>query len=131
MLKWKDEYRIGIELIDTQHQRLFEIGQEAYELLNDEMRVDKYDRIVQVLEELRQYTMYHFKCEEEYMKSISYRKFFGQKVEHDDFIKKINEVKIDGIDENQDEYLKELLAFIFDWIIEHILTKDIMIKEQM
>ena len=131
MLKWKDEYSIGVELLDSQHKHLFEIGNEAFELLTDEMRVDKYDRIIQVLQDLKQYTIYHFKCEEEFMQSISYKKFFSQKVDHDEFIKKINAVNLEKIDENQNEYLKELLAFIFDWILDHILTKDMLIKEAL
>jgi hemerythrin len=131
MLKWKDEYSIGVELLDAQHKHLFEIGNEAFELLTDEMRVDKYDRIVQVLKDLKQYTIYHFKCEEDFMQSISYKKLFSQKVDHDEFIKKINGVNLEHIDEDQNEYLKELLAFIFDWILDHILTKDMLIKDTL
>lgn len=128
MLEWKDEYSVGIELIDTQHKRLFEIGNQAYELLNNDFYLDKYDRIVQILKELKQYTIYHFKSEEDYMLSISYKKYFSQKVEHDDFIKKINDVNLDKIDKDQDAYIRDLLAFIFDWILDHILKKDMMIK---
>ncbi|MDP4091436.1 MAG: hemerythrin domain-containing protein, partial [Bacillota bacterium] len=108
MLKWKDEYSIGVELIDAQHKHLFEIGNEAYELLNNDTYLDKYDRIVQVLMDLKQYTIYHFKSEEDYMLSISYRKYFSQKVEHEDFIKKINEVNLEHIDKDQDGYIREL-----------------------
>lgn len=125
---WKDEYCIGIDKIDNQHKHLFEIGNRAYDLLNDQFRLDKYDRIVEIIEELRQYTIYHFKSEEEYMQSISYKKFFSQKVQHDYFIKKINEVDLSEIDENQDAYLKDLLAFVFEWILKHILEEDKMIN---
>lgn len=125
---WKDEYCIGIDKIDNQHKHLFEIGNRAYDLLNDQFRLDKYDRIVEIIEELRQYTIYHFKSEEEYMQSISYKKFFSQKVQHDYFIKKINEVDLSEIDENQDAYLNDLLAFVFEWILKHILEEDKMIN---
>lgn len=128
MLTWKDEYSIGIELIDTQHKHLFEIGNSAYELLNSDFCVDKYDRIVQVIEDLSQYTKFHFKSEEDYMLGIKYRQYFSQKVEHDDFIEKINAIKLDQIDINQKKYIEDLLAFIFNWIVEHILKKDNLIK---
>jgi hemerythrin len=128
MLKWKEEYCVGVELIDEQHKRLFEIGNSAYELMNNNIILDKYDRIVQILEDLRQYAAYHFKCEEEYMLSISYKKYFSHKVEHEDLIKKLNAINFEEIDENQDQYIKDLLAFIFDWILDHILTKDKLIK---
>lgn len=124
MLKWKDEYSIGIEKIDNQHKHLFEIGNRAYALLNDEFKVDKYDHIVEIVEELKEYTLYHFKSEEEYMKSISYKGYLNQKAQHDYFVGKINEVDLHKIDENQDAYLKDLLALIFEWILKHILEED-------
>lgn len=124
MLKWKDEYCIGIEKIDEQHKHLFEIGNMAYDLLYDDFKLDKYDNIIEIIEELRQYTLYHFHYEEEYMKYVSYNGFLSQKAQHDYFIKKINEVDLKEIDENQDGYLKDLLAFIFEWILKHILEED-------
>jgi len=45
MLKWKDEYSIGIELIDEQHKHIFEIGNDAYELLKNDLSLDKYSKI--------------------------------------------------------------------------------------
>ena len=104
MLKWKDEYCIGVEKIDEQHKHLFEIGNRAYALLNDEFKLDKFDHIVEIIEELKQYTLYHFKSEEEYMKSIFYEGYSKQKAQHDYFIEKINGVNLDSIDENQDAY---------------------------
>lgn len=124
MLKWKEEYCIGIEKIDDQHKHLFEIGNRAYELLNDEFKLDKYDNIIEILEELKEYTLYHFNSEEEYMKSISYKGYLQQKVQHDYFIEKMKEVDLNQIDENQDAYLKDLLAFIFEWVLKHILEED-------
>ena len=128
MLEWKDEYSIGIELIDAQHKHLFEIGNSALELLKDDFCIDKYDRIAWIIEDLRQYTKFHFKSEEEYMLKIKYSKYFSQKVEHDDFIQKINEVNLQQVDENPKKYIEDILAFVFNWILDHILQKDKLIK---
>jgi hemerythrin len=122
MLKWKQEFETGIVQIDEQHKHLFEIGNKAYLLLED--KLDKYDEIVAIIDELKNYTIYHFTFEEEYMKSIGYRKYLSHKVEHDDFINKIKAVDLEKIDEGQDEYLKNLIGFVFDWITDHILGKD-------
>jgi hemerythrin len=122
MLKWKQEFETGIAQIDEQHKHLFEIGNKAYLLLED--KLDKYDEIVAIIDELKNYTIYHFTFEEEYMKSIGYRKYLSHKVEHDDFINKIKAVDLEKIDEGQDEYLKNLIGFVFDWITDHILGKD-------
>lgn len=124
MFTWKDEYETGVPHIDEQHKRLFEIGNDAYELLNNTFSVDKYDKIVSIIEELRDYAIFHFKSEEEYMLTISYKKFLSHKVDHDDFIKKVNDINLKSIDESQNEYILNLLQFVYKWISEHILIKD-------
>jgi len=124
MIQWKDSYRLGIEEIDKQHQKLFEIANRAYDLLKNDMLVDKYDRIVSIIEELREYTIYHFGYEEKYMVSINYKKLLSHKVVHDDFIAKINEIDLDKVDESQDQYLAEILDFVVQWIEQHILGTD-------
>lgn len=125
MFTWKDEYATGVSIIDEQHKHLFEIGNTAYELLNNTLTIDKYDKIIHVIEELRDYAVFHFKYEEEYMLSIKYKKFLSHKVEHDEFIKKVDEVDLTLIDESQNEYILSLLQFVYKWISEHILVKDL------
>ncbi|WP_234118724.1 bacteriohemerythrin [Clostridium hydrogenum] len=124
MIKWNSEYVIGIDKIDEQHKKLFEIANKAYDLLKDEFSIDKYDKIVAIIKELQDYTKYHFKFEEDYMASIGYRKFFAQKVAHDDFIKKIYSIDLKKIDSNQDKAIIKLLDFVVEWIGEHIKEED-------
>lgn len=124
MIKWKDEYSIGVETIDEQHQKLFEIANRAYALLKNELLLDKYDRIVDIFGELKEYTEYHFRFEQEYMASIGYRKMLSHKVVHDDFVEKIKGINLDKMDEEQDQYLMELLDFVVQWIEQHILGMD-------
>lgn len=61
MFEMKDEYRLGIPSIDEEHEKLFEIGERAYKLLKDPYTIDKYDKIVDVISELKDYTAYHLK----------------------------------------------------------------------
>ncbi|HHY05065.1 MAG TPA: hemerythrin family protein [Thermoanaerobacterales bacterium] len=131
MINWKEEYRIGIKLIDEQHKKLFELANKAFDLLKDDFYIDKYDDIIMILKELKNYAIYHFKSEEDYMESIKYRKILSHKVEHDDFIQKIEEVDIDKIDENQDKYILDLLEFIVNWIDKHILGTDKLITADL
>ena len=73
MYEMKEEYLTGIEFIDKEHRRLFEIAEETYQLKNDEFIPDKYDQIQNLLNELKDYTAMHFAHEEEYMQSIGYK----------------------------------------------------------
>jgi hemerythrin len=90
---------------------------------------DKYDSIVALLEELREYTREHFKHEEEYMQSIGYKKMFSQVVEHNQFLEKIDAVDLEHMDMNQTDVLMALLNFLVEWLTKHILEKDLLIMQ--
>ena len=129
MYEMKPEYYTGIDFIDQEHKKLFEIANTAYELLVNEFIPDKYDYIMEVVRELKDYTKYHFDHEETYMSSIKYKRFLSQKVSHDDFIEKINQYDSDTIDEDQRGALLELLEFLTSWLVEHIYKQDKLIAE--
>ena len=127
MYEMKPEYFTGVEFIDEEHAKLFSIANEAYELLTDQFIPDKYDYILHVIQELRDYAKYHFEHEEEYMESIGYNRLLSQKVAHTDFNEKMNAINLDTIDENQKGALLDLLDFLNSWLVEHILKKDTLI----
>jgi len=127
MFSMKEEYKLGIPNIDLEHEKLFEIGERAYQLLKDPYAMDKYDKIVELIQELRAYTAYHFKNEEDYMESINYKRLFTQKMDHANFIKKLDEVNLVKVDANQDEAIMEILTFLNHWLTSHILEKDLLI----
>ncbi|WP_042356800.1 bacteriohemerythrin [Bacillus rubiinfantis] len=124
MFKWKEEYKTGNTLVDEQHKKLFAIGDSAYELLKNDGYLDKYDKIVDTIQELKDYTVYHFRAEEEYMLKSGFKGFFAHKVEHDDFIEKFENIDYSRIDDGQNEYILGILNFIADWITQHIIVKD-------
>ncbi len=124
MISWKDEYKIGIQKIDEQHKKLFEIADKIFLLIKDNLSVDKYDKIVELINELKDYTVYHFESEEAYMRSISYQYYPAHKKEHEDFIDKINNLDLNEIDNNQSGYLLGIMDYVVTWISKHILEKD-------
>ena len=123
------DYHTGIDFIDEEHAKLFEIAHRAYDLLTNQFVTDKYDAIVAVLEELRDYTKYHFNHEEEYMKSINYPKRFSQLHQHTQFINKLESYNLKEIDVNQQEGLLEILDFLALWLQSHIKGMDKKIGE--
>ena len=123
------DYHTGIDFIDEEHAKLFYIFNRAYDLLTNQFVTDKYDAIVAVLEELRDYTKYHFNHEEEYMKSINYPKRFSQLHQHTQFINKLESYNLKEIDVNQQEGLLEILDFLALWLQSHIKGMDKKIGE--
>jgi len=129
MFEMKEEYKIGIPSIDEEHEKLFEIGEAAFQLLKDTYITDKFDKIVAILGKLREYTVFHFADEEAYMEKIEYKRLFTQKIDHENFIKKIDEINLSKVDDNQDESIMEILTFLNDWLVSHILEKDKLIPK--
>ncbi|MBQ7864113.1 MAG: bacteriohemerythrin [Lachnospiraceae bacterium] len=124
MYEFKEEYVTGIASVDTEHKRLFEIADEAYQLTKEEFLVDKYDQVRHILGELKEYALQHFEHEEAYMESINYKHMFIQKVQHDQFREKINDMNLEHLDENTDSMLEEILEYLTNWLINHILEHD-------
>lgn len=119
-----DAYKTGITLVDDEHRRLFEIIRETNDVIEAELLHDKYDAIVHILEELKDYTIMHFQDEERYMESIGYEGIEMQRLAHTAFVDRLNEINLDDVDDNQKEYLEELIDFLLSWLTNHILKMD-------
>ena len=83
-----------------------------------------YDKIMDILNELKAYTIEHFSDEEEYMESIRYEGLAAQKRAHEAFVDKLENINLEKIDNDPQEYLQELLEFLLGWLINHILHTD-------
>ena len=119
-----DEFRTQIPLVDKEHETLFNLVRQTYELVHDEFRVDKFDDIIEIIEELRDYTIKHFADEESYMKSINYDGLAEQVAAHTAFVEKLNNIDFDEIDRDQEDALDRLIKFLLNWLVQHILKVD-------
>lgn len=127
-----DKYKTGVAQIDDEHRRLFEIIKDTNDVIHTEFVHDKYDEIMRLLAELKDYTEFHFHDEEEYMKSINYPDLEAQKRAHSAFVERLVEIdleELDEIDDNQQEYLVNLIDFLLGWLSNHILGADKKIGE--
>ena len=125
-----EKYRTGIKLVDEEHATLFQIIREANDLIQEELVHDKYDEIIAILDRLKEYTVQHFRDEEEYMSRIGYAGLAVQQMAHQAFVDKLNEINLDDVDDNQQEYLTELVDFLLSWLVNHILKIDKLIPVQ-
>jgi hemerythrin len=122
-----DKFKTGINIIDEEHQMLFQIIGKIYKAIEVELVHDKFDLILDILDELKEYTRVHFADEENYMREIGYDGLPYQEMLHQKFIDKLNELDLDDVDDNQEEYLYDFLGFLQNWLVNHILRVDKMI----
>ena len=122
-----DKFKIGVETIDEEHQMLFNIIGKIYDAIEVELVHDKFDLILDILDELKEYTRVHFADEESYMKEIGFEGLAQQELLHQKFIDTLSEVNLDEVDDNQLSYLYEVLNFLQNWLVNHILKVDKLI----
>ncbi|MEN3043824.1 MAG: bacteriohemerythrin [Candidatus Hydrothermales bacterium] len=119
-IKWDEKFSTGVEQIDDQHKKFVEIINE----LHNAMKQGKGKEIVKkILNELKSYSVYHFKTEETYMTKYKYQEYQEHKNDHEFFKTKVKEL----LDKDEKGYLGlsiETLNFMKNWLIKHILTTD-------
>ena len=125
-----DKFKTGVSIIDEEHQMLFDIIGKIYDAIEVELVHDKFDLILDILDELKEYTQVHFADEENYMKEIGFEGLAQQEILHQKFIETLAEVNLDAVDNNQVEYLYEVLNFLQNWLVNHILKVDKLIPQQ-
>ena len=124
MFEWNNNFSVKIPLIDEQHKKLFEIGENINILLQDHVGTDSFDEILEQITELSDYTKHHFEDEENMLKEHGYENLDEHIAEHKKFIDYLDALNFDDIDDNQEETLKELIKFIASWIFKHINNVD-------
>ena len=90
-----------------------------------------FRKLEKLLDELREYTKFHVEDEEAYMQKINSPMLEAQKRAHQAFVDKLMSIdldKLEEIDDNQQEYLHELIEFLGGWLINHILKMDTKIE---
>lgn len=92
---WREEYALGIEALDKQHQGLFIAVNSLSDLLKTSNKRRSQRACFEALKYLENYTVVHFKEEEEYQQSIGYINYAQHKRQHDAFLKTISYTKWD------------------------------------
>ena len=122
---WDESLAVGNEIIDRQHQQLFNIATQLETLFEEYTETDyNYDEIIRILVKLHLYTMKHFEAEEKILEAIKFPGLEKHKKEHQQFINFLNRVKTEEIENDRYQTLLDLLAFVVNWIMSHVKGTD-------
>lgn len=120
LIIWNDSLITGIDMIDAQHKILINKVNKLQSFIQNE---NSFDNLSILLDELLEYTIYHFEMEEELFSNSQYSEKDSHLKEHaafSNYIKGFLDVK------NRDNILeaKNLLKYLNNWIIYHIKEVD-------
>lgn len=130
MIQWDEHYSTGIKSIDDQHKELINIIGSLSDLLSSGIDGDDiYDPMLEIITSLTNYTIYHFKYEENLFEQYDYENKIAHKLEHANLIAEIDNLDFDSIDEDQVAYGKKILKFLLTWLFKHISGTDFLYKD--
>lgn len=124
LISWNEKYETGIEEIDKQHKTLFKIAESLYAAKEGEEK-ELGQSIDKTADEFLEYVKYHFKTEESLMEKCCFKGLDEHKRVHKEFEEKAISYQARIKEESGDMFLAmEMMNFLIDWIIGHILVMD-------
>jgi hemerythrin len=119
-LEWTDEISVGIAEFDIHHRRIVDLINRLGDSIDtgDALKVTE-----EALYELSNYCFYHFFAEEDAMEKYDYPGYIEHREEHLKFIETVFQLIFD-FHEGKKSTSRELLAFLWTWLKNHILGTD-------
>lgn len=124
---WKEEYSVGIPSLDNDHKRLIFLLNQFKTAYDYDMSAE-FER--QALEQLVEYTRFHFTREEELMQQANYPDFEGHKKQHENMIAQV-ESFVELYRQQGHDSLNEVSDFLTNWLINHINGTDKQYTQHM
>ena len=126
-LIWRDEFNIGIKIIDDEHQRLFQIINKLFALGGEEAK--SRQACQEGIKYFKTHALKHFEDEEKYMELIDYDELEMHRRLHKGF----RENSLPALEKElyREDYspasMEHFLAVCAGWLIGHTLTEDLAI----
>jgi len=120
LLNWKPGYSVNEADLDSHHLKLFDMLNKIYENVMNALEVDC---VLPIIDELSQYTRFHFSEEEQYMKKIYFQGIDAHIAEHKVFTQTIENLKAHYHGNNL-EVSQELIILLGNLLVHHVLTED-------
>jgi len=114
---WNEDLRIGIEQIDNQHKKYFEMLSDLHEAVDLGKGTDVSEALFQ---ELADYIGTHFSDEEALMDELNCPIKETQVKAHQGFIAKVKSLR----EKNTGNVSEEAFVFLRDWFAHHIMQLD-------
>jgi hemerythrin len=120
LMQWSNLFNTNIKKVDEQHQGLVNILNSLYDSM---IKNDSNIELGQLLEKLVDYTIIHFKTEEELFDKFGYPETEEHKIEHTNLANKATELLKD-YKSGELVVSDDVMYFLKDWLKNHIIHTD-------
>lgn len=128
LVNWNDCYATGITRIDDQHKTLFDAVNDFHQgLINARAK----EELARTLAFLVDYTVDHFKTEEEFMKQHGFDGLAAHRSEHQLLLADVSAFKEKWDRDPASVRPMEVARFLGDWLTHHIQQMDFQYAKYM
>ena len=120
LMPWGDNLKLGIKQVDDQHRELVKMINELHRAMKMKLGTKQSGKI---LAKLADYTVYHFKHEEELFDKYNYPDRIDHKKIHEKLVDKVVGFKAE-FHEGRVALSMDLMDFLTDWLRNHIMKTD-------
>lgn len=129
MILWRDAMSVGNSIIDADHRYLLcLINSVELALRSGQSR----DVVTAVLDQLTEYTHYHFEREERVQLAMSYVHHDRHKASHRELLVELERIREQVAGETREDApsaaIERLVELLRRWIMDHILKDDMLMK---
>jgi hemerythrin-like metal-binding protein len=117
---WKPEYSVGHVEIDQQHRKLVDIINH----LHDSMKMGgKPEDLMRIMNDLVNYTRYHFAHEEKLMQQAGYPDLATHQRVHRAMVEQVEKFRREA-GSSRTGFSIKLMGFLKTWLTDHIMGTD-------
>ncbi len=120
LIKWKQEFSIGVADVDHEHRELIELINELYAHLQQR---DSTVSVADFLGEIYAKISAHFALEEKIMRERNYDQYDDHKADHERLLDEIRDI-MDAYEDDAQFNEAELAACLTAWFTDHFRSKD-------
>ena len=120
LINWSEAFEVGIPEVDEQHKKLVAIVNALHEAM---LKGQARETMGKALEEVVDYTVYHFATEERLFAEKQYPRAAAHKHLHDELTATAKKLRAD-VASGKSVISHEVMRFLRDWLQQHIMSED-------
>ena len=126
-LKWRDQFSVGVDSVDYEHQNLMDMINAIYAELEDQRDIAEIEKTIS---DVHTEISAHFALEERLMRNAGYAEYAAHKDDHEELLDQIRSM-MDAIENDPEPALDVLSEKLSDWFSGHFATFDARLHSKL